>query len=590
MHLLPPEIIVYILRFSSLKDSLSLQQTCKSIYTTIQSSLECQYKILLEASGMLDNPHSPLDLKQKYDLLKARERAWLLLEPRFTRSIPVDHSSVVIYELAAGAYLLSDRNKRTVDYLPLPSSPTQISQWTRFPVTDQLLDFGISNNLLVIVTLAPSSQITISFIHLPSGNALGSIPYTLDSAGRTGVAIEILGHLVAIVLYDPRSAFNDHVLILNWKKCSILTQLASARRSYQNATFLSTDLLLVPNAFDASIEIWRLPTDPCPHLETPDVVLLLPKLNSTYRISDFGSRAAPNSCPNTDRPFCSDPSQAIIVFHLTVAPTNARMTVPFIFFIHRKSFFELLSGTSPVPWSSWGPPRTRFLNHRQTHHADWITTTSGQRYVLLQNSDPFSPPDHHNPIMVYDFNPAMVNRVRVAEERRKQAEEKDRERFEKEREKGLGHRTTLSDPGPSRPSDSSILLDIPLLDLSFNPLLRLGWEWSSTPKITPPPLPQSPVSPSIFPYSPVTHQIHDLETYDPPVLQKIFSEPVGGSLPYIVSTYSPSSSEAINLDGVIMDDERIIGIKRGSGEDIFGNGIIIGGGGGVEGIEVMWFG
>ncbi|KAF8815658.1 hypothetical protein BYT27DRAFT_7238326 [Phlegmacium glaucopus] len=58
----------------------------------------------------------------------------------------------------------------------------------------------------------------------------------------------------------------------------------------------------------------------------------------------------------------------------------------------------------PIPWSSWGPPITRWLS-ADTMSTRWITTTAGQRAVLCHSQDGVCQ------YVVLDFNPENVRRV-----------------------------------------------------------------------------------------------------------------------------------------------------------------------------------
>ena len=59
----------------------------------------------------------------------------------------------------------------------------------------------------------------------------------------------------------------------------------------------------------------------------------------------------------------------------------------------------------PIPWSSWGPPITRWLP-ADTSSTRWITTTAGQRAVLIGQSQ-----HGVRQYVVLDFNPGNVRRV-----------------------------------------------------------------------------------------------------------------------------------------------------------------------------------
>ncbi|KAF5352925.1 hypothetical protein D9758_007938 [Tetrapyrgos nigripes] len=725
---LPTELLSYILSYASFKDVLAFQSVSRLFNDIISNSTELRYQILLQASGMIDNARSSIPLGIRYEMLKEREKSWFLLQPRFTQHIPVRHPSVVIYELSELAYMLSEIPRKTVDYIILPSDPEDpVPDWRKLSIDEictheadpsqQLLDFGVAmrdHDLLVVVTTVDSlnsfTTLRISWVQLSTGKrhplSGPSISFVQDAPFECiGVGIEIVGDLTALVLRDarPDHSDRDRVMILDWKKGMIKAELKPQHRRYQNAIFLSQDVLLVPNAHKGSIELWRIPLFNQPHndvhshtqpleLNTPDLTLYLPLVSSGFTVQDFACRSAPSpsssstaNCSDTyyERPFQSDPEQSIIVFHLSIALINARMPIPIVFLAHRKAFLELLRlredsekvvaegedlgyserkrnletqahamesddndpghdniSSSPLssslPWSSWGPSQTRFFGQGQLFHTEWITTTSGQRYALLQNYHGVHADlgrGRGQPVGVLDFNDSMVKRVKKALERveeasfsmefHKRGEMRRQPRYEglmsmvghvrKDEHESVSPSASTDDADSDIASDSdldpdSCSFDIPLLDISI-PVVGWGnavsgFQNSRNIKILspgqlplPPQLNTQPYSsphaqPASHPhpqYHRVPHQIHSSSTIigpgssqfqlvegssDSASLKKIFAEPVGGSLPYVMIC----SEMDYGFHGVVMDDERILGVRRSSFL------------GGVDSVEVLWFG
>ena len=60
----------------------------------------------------------------------------------------------------------------------------------------------------------------------------------------------------------------------------------------------------------------------------------------------------------------------------------------------------------PIPWSSWGPPITRWVPTDNTSATQWITTTAGQRAIICR-----SQPEIARQYIVLDFNPASLRRA-----------------------------------------------------------------------------------------------------------------------------------------------------------------------------------
>jgi hypothetical protein len=66
--------------------------------------------------------------------------------------------------------------------------------------------------------------------------------------------------------------------------------------------------------------------------------------------------------------------------------------------------------TPTKPYKCWGPPITRWFN-ADAIPTRWITTTAGQRYVLIADADPESALNSGYPYVVLDFNKGAVQRM-----------------------------------------------------------------------------------------------------------------------------------------------------------------------------------
>jgi len=158
---------------------------------------------------------------------------------------------------------------------------------------------------------------------------------------------------------------------------------------------------------------------------------------STVR-SSYGSGDGNGLLPTHSRPFHSSASDAIVLFNIYI---QQQFLSTFSLIIHRKSLlaylpplqdpnsssstnesrglFTLYEGQvqgesssgpedgdncrqvlEPIPWAEWGPPVSRWIR-AQDHSTRWITTSTGQRLVLID--DPSW--EVERPIVVFDFNP-----------------------------------------------------------------------------------------------------------------------------------------------------------------------------------------
>lgn len=219
--------------------------------------------------------------------------------------------------------------------------------------------------------------------------------------------------------------------------------------TYAYFSFLSQDTLVIPNLIQNTLEIAKIviDNDNKPRL-VPLCVLGLPALTGRATIVRLACRAEPNPTgpgplaipAPSSRPFRDKVEDAIILFNVLIedAHLDAELfhfpeTRPFTFVVHRGALLahvpaaqracppycysalepdpepapelELELEPAQLPWAAWGPAVTRWF---ESDHASirWITTTSGQRAVTMEEGPP-------TPIIVRDFNPYTVRSARA---------------------------------------------------------------------------------------------------------------------------------------------------------------------------------
>ncbi|KAK7039219.1 hypothetical protein VNI00_010124 [Paramarasmius palmivorus] len=510
---LPLELLIHILSYSPLQDLLSIQVTNRFLQHAIATSSQLQYLMALDIAGMEDNPKCSLPASDRLKVLEEREKAWKLFKPTFMQRVEIDKSQIILYELAGGAFIRSDYNRRVVNCVVLPRDDgSRQEDWGKLEVDEKIMDFGQAieeHDLVAVITAAEkhcasnSATVEVKYYQFSTRQ-----PHPLAGPAMTftqncpledvRVGIEISGDYVALVVKDSRPGHfdRDKIYVLDWKRSKIKTIIKSASRRYTSAIFISLDVILATNSYEGSLELWKIPAEPVAESTLPQLTLRLPALVPGFFVADLACRGAPNpsvTIPRNERPFRSSALDSIIVFHLTVSFINPAVTTQFLFFAHRSSLLKLLANSYSPPseqglgWAQWGRPITRWF-HGRTITTDWITTTCGQRYVLI------SPQAHRlaQPVIVLDFNQHHCRQHRL----RKESGENE------------NHRVWL--------------IDAP-------------------------------------------DNLHKLE---------VFREDVKGVLPYLAT----KSEEAYSFDGVLMDDERIIGLKRADFPA------------GLEAMEVMYFG
>ena len=251
--------------------------------------------------------------------------------------------------------------------------------------------------------------------------------------GHCNVLIEVVGEFLALLITFPAARDEVKFFLVRWKRGEThsmslpelrLDPQSSEWGAHSSFAFLLQDILVFPDTTQNVLRIAKIviDDDDTPRL-VPLCVLHLPPLNRPASIFHLGCRTEPNptgSCPSaspapSDRPFRDKAEDAVIIFNVLI--DNYVGMHQFTFVVHRRTLLghipaahraraPFCSAPEPapplvhVPWSAWGPTATRWFSGSSTSMT-WITTTTGQRAVSLEDRMP-------TPIIVRDFNPYAV--------------------------------------------------------------------------------------------------------------------------------------------------------------------------------------
>ncbi|KAJ7165015.1 hypothetical protein C8R46DRAFT_1097901 [Mycena filopes] len=433
-----PELLVHIFSFLSNDDICSIRLTSRYLSNFIASSVELRYQVARGVEHVTDNPASPVPISERLTRLNAQTRAFLEMQPSLVCSTTVPFLAAGLYELSGGQLWLGEFERQALRYMVLPTEPAAKGSppipWERIALASErsvIIDFGLAideHDLVILATFTPTRQstpvvlkrglvesglvklefLTVSFPHVPHPQARGSIEVGTSQWGLPNVIIECVGDfLVFVVAYAStpyESRVDDHVYVYNWKTSALLWETTAEGWTYFGAVFLSTDVLLLPNTTTATLEIWLLTAGQT----APALTLHLPRLVPGMTIRTMTARGEPNPSVsgrrNRNVPFHSSAEDSIILFHLIFPAAPGHLRPEFIFFVHRRALLALLAGNQgeeKVNYADWGPDICRWINTEGVV-TDWITTTSGQRCVIL--------PIHHAPtsFILFDFNPHTV--------------------------------------------------------------------------------------------------------------------------------------------------------------------------------------
>ncbi|KAG5634685.1 hypothetical protein H0H81_001103 [Sphagnurus paluster] len=296
--LLPPEIAVRILCFLELPDLMRMHQVHSHLREYIQSFHILQYRIATQSAYVEDNPTSTLPISERLKLMRKLERG--------------------IYDLTGGIYLSSDDDGHTLHYVQLPSKKDDLIEWKSIDAQKPVVDIGLSvleHDLLAAIT---SYVHEVQLLQLSTGKvhprAQVPVLFLADSRQEspTVVAIEIVGvNLVLIITHNisvPASAQRNHIYMFDWTSGELKLKFDARRNTYSGIVLLTPELVLLPNMREFAFEIWAIPSGPClastlplsaaeserKHLPNPLVSLGLPILFTSYYNSELSCRAEPN--------------------------------------------------------------------------------------------------------------------------------------------------------------------------------------------------------------------------------------------------------------------------------------------------------
>ncbi|KAH9038808.1 hypothetical protein EDB85DRAFT_392455 [Lactarius pseudohatsudake] len=454
---IPPELIVSIILCLSPHDIMSCQGTCRTLCGVCKDTA-LRYLVELERHGVSDDLRPGISYPERLLLLQRREEAWANLDFRKSVQVTVPFESTGIYDFTGGAFLLGTRlhsasRRPTIGYSyltppSLSSTDDQKLKWQEISLGIQILDVGMAvheHDLIAALTARPDKNgpidrhhtLEIRLLSFSTGqpHPLAEQPIIFIASislilGHCNVLIEVVGEYLALLITFPwRDTNEDMFFLLRWKMGEAHYLRSSEWGAYSYFSFLTEDTLVIPNLLQNTLEIVRIVVDgsddDVPRL-VPLCTLGLPPLVERASIVRLACRAEPNPTgsdppripPPSSRPFRDKAADAIVLFNLLIEDANPHPghfqfpeTRPFAFVVHRRALLALIPpaqracapfrsapATAPtqVPWSAWGVPATRWFESDPASMR-WITTTSGQRAVTMEERSP-------TPIIVRDFN------------------------------------------------------------------------------------------------------------------------------------------------------------------------------------------
>ncbi|KAF5380137.1 hypothetical protein D9615_006303 [Tricholomella constricta] len=342
---LPPEIVVRILYYLDIVDLVSVSCTHSTVYKYTQSFQILQYRFATQAAAVDDNPHCKLIISERLALLKSREEGWARFNIDFRKSISVLHHPSGIYDMTGGIYLLGDESRRTLHYCTLPSKPSDSVAWSQIHVEHTLVDMGLSiyeHDLIAIVTTKPHpTDTSVHIIELnllqfstgqPHPRARNPVFFVAETGWpRPAIGIEIVGDNIALITTHFLNPFQprDRFYIFDWPTATLKMEIHAPNHTYSGLVFLSPTLLLLPNTRTAALDIWAIPDAPAPAPTSttppprPLLSLLLPALAHNHMLVTLSCRGEPSPSPGagtrfSPQPVHTRPADALLIFNVRV--------------------------------------------------------------------------------------------------------------------------------------------------------------------------------------------------------------------------------------------------------------------------------
>ncbi|KAF8169687.1 hypothetical protein K438DRAFT_1854997 [Mycena galopus ATCC 62051] len=383
---LPSELILACLASLPLSDLDScLQCGNRLLRDIIRNSVFLRYRRKQEHAGVEENPHleSNLVVADRLAELKRRETNWLHFTPRSMHTIALDFETAGLYELTSDMYFVGDASA---------------SQWRAIECGKSIIDFGTAVEEHDLVAMV-SSTVHDSDPHMASIDVLlfkvsTGTPHPLAacpvlhihnvevSRGRPRLSIEFSGKTMALslVYWNCEQRDMDAFHLYNW--ISGTAKMDPVRVHNTGLAFLAEDIIILPNSFDNSLDVFRIPED-----DSPPFLQSFPLRQTSHAT------------------FLSRPSDSLLLFSFQIR-NRAGMT-DHMFVVNRGHFSAATNlykdNGNPVEWEKWGPQCTRWLDAEE-FSTRYITATAGYRMVTISHGAP----EHPAPIRILNFNPTDV--------------------------------------------------------------------------------------------------------------------------------------------------------------------------------------
>ncbi|KAI0329467.1 hypothetical protein GY45DRAFT_1371545 [Cubamyces sp. BRFM 1775] len=426
---LPGELLFEVLKYLDAKHILRCRLVCKDLRDAIKDSVQLQYKVELEAEGLVDGVGCPLPVVERYELLLERRRRWRYLDWSQVTAIPTP-ALCQAYELVDGVFAssmstgLGASRHLSLTRLPTASEPAQITE--REDLGVHIRDFAIdpSQDLVALVVdddAEDDSDQNHICVHLRTASENKPHPGAAKKELNAPIPFQVGTSFIQIVDDVIGVFFWVHgpgLIIWNWRTGRIVVQCLEfdLPTSTYDFGFLSNRAYMVTVAHGQGyIEIYTFNADEdaTPQTQSPPLAgrrppvriatLLLPPVKAGKNLQRFATHSGPFvGRPTPGRPFETSPDCRLHVMELGYGDHLERFSL-FVRNRHLLSYIppDLGFGGTHTPvtmdWDEWGPDNTRFMSI--IARFQWLRYVHGERVVL-----PPVPGASSSLLLTLDFN------------------------------------------------------------------------------------------------------------------------------------------------------------------------------------------
>jgi hypothetical protein len=433
---LPPELLIHAFAYLPFNSLLRLSSTSKVINELISTSVVLQYVIWLGSSSHCDNP-TATSVAHSLQALKQGEEGWSEWKVRKLTHLEVNHRPSGIYDLTCGILILGEsclgRTTNALQWVDLREGKDMI--WNRLDLQANIIDLALNVHEWDLISIITTSVFVSPFLlfskqflitctgfrtivspdtwhiqaHLlqlstSKGSNAQYHPLALQPIlpilshhtrhGRCALSMEIVGAHLALLLTFPYSFRPvEKLYIFDWRTGKMIfvrsifhhrhdlrrtlnnLQTRQAEKStYNSLTFLSEDVLLLPNLTDNTLELCSFSRpgrasshtietilDGCQQINTDfanamplrtTVTLKLPQWTPHTQLAMLACRGEPTPYSATCKPTCAGQDgpwfrplseSAIVIFNIMLEDDIALRlghvsSVSFV--VHRKALLD----------------------------------------------------------------------------------------------------------------------------------------------------------------------------------------------------------------------------------------------------------